>query len=765
MNRPECLRLARVIVLALAVAVAVGVAAPSSARSAECVAVDVVIYSTDSIRLSQRLHANESPCASHYISATPMTDGSGSPRSGVAGPIRANGPRFHAMTEVRLAPWTNWVQTNGKTWFEAGVEFRRRMVTAGYDVGQGDTWAINEVGAPSGTVMGVDVLTNSGTARADFRDFLRGLYTGAPGMPPAPGTVFVANPTQITTDLAQHRERLQAWYGDAPFWEDMSRYVRFWAQETYADVRAWGVAGTTLDERAARLDEYFRHGRLLAEAGPGSTEAARAFLASAYVPLANASYPHTPPELKVNGIGFGFTNVPLPQMQSFIGAQTYALRMFSAPRIGFALSPPTNPSPGPVIIVAVEDGLTAAIHGSESDPLGACGPTIDGCDATIDGAQFNEAWKAFATWSPPTNTPEGSAVRVEPAPGVSVTFASVSSRGSTQAQSAPVVVPPPTSFQLQPGTLAHELTTTAAYDGTVAVCVAYDAAAFAGFAPRLFRLADGVWTHVTTDAGAGTACGSTTALGIFVVLAADPTPPTIVPHVDGRLGSGGWYVGDVVVTWEVADPQSAVTTSSCEPTTVDEDTAGRTLTCTATSDGGTSSTSVTVRRDATAPTLVTPAAVVVDATSGAGATATFAAGATDALDPDPAVVCSPTSGSLFAIGTTTVSCVATDDAGNSASASFPLHMKGTVEQLSDLADAVADGAGVSGGLRAALLAHLDAVLARFDPSSPADVRRACVLMRAFSTLVESGVRAGLVPRPLGDELVADATRIGTVLGC
>ena len=43
---------------------------------------------------------------------------------------------------------------------------------------------------------------------------------------------------------------------------------------------------------------------------------------------------------------------------------------------------------------------------------------------------------------------------------------------------------------------------------------------------------------------------------------------------------------------------------------------------------------------------------------------------TDAGDPAPTVVCTPASGSLFPIGTTAVTCTATDLSGNSASAGF-----------------------------------------------------------------------------------------------
>ena len=84
------------------------------------------------------------------------------------------------------------------------------------------------------------------------------------------------------------------------------------------------------------------------------------------------------------------------------------------------------------------------------------------------------------------------------------------------------------------------------------------------------------------------------------------TPPDITAEVVGTLGHNGWYVGDVSVTWLVADEESAVTDqSNCDPVIIQSDTdaAGTTLTCTATSAGGIGSESVTIQRDTTAPTI------------------------------------------------------------------------------------------------------------------------------------------------------------------
>jgi hypothetical protein len=87
-----------------------------------------------------------------------------------------------------------------------------------------------------------------------------------------------------------------------------------------------------------------------------------------------------------------------------------------------------------------------------------------------------------------------------------------------------------------------------------------------------------------------------------VVSAPDTTSPVIEPIVLGTEGEDGWYRSDVNVTWHVTDPESAVTIKNgCEPNRVTRDTFGVTFSCSADSAGGTSSRSVTIKRDTQAP--------------------------------------------------------------------------------------------------------------------------------------------------------------------
>jgi len=93
------------------------------------------------------------------------------------------------------------------------------------------------------------------------------------------------------------------------------------------------------------------------------------------------------------------------------------------------------------------------------------------------------------------------------------------------------------------------------------------------------------------------------ALARYLQNTCDSTPPVITPTVGGTLGKNGWYVSNVEVSWQVTDAESEISASDgCDEQSVTSDTAGTTFTCTATSAGGTNSSSVTIKRDATPPT-------------------------------------------------------------------------------------------------------------------------------------------------------------------
>jgi hypothetical protein len=90
---------------------------------------------------------------------------------------------------------------------------------------------------------------------------------------------------------------------------------------------------------------------------------------------------------------------------------------------------------------------------------------------------------------------------------------------------------------------------------------------------------------------------------------ADDTPPVVSDTIDGINGTNGWYRGStggnfIVVHWLVSDPDSPVlSTTGCEPAVqINGPTTGTTRTCSATSQGGTTTvTTKLLKIDATAP--------------------------------------------------------------------------------------------------------------------------------------------------------------------
>jgi len=85
---------------------------------------------------------------------------------------------------------------------------------------------------------------------------------------------------------------------------------------------------------------------------------------------------------------------------------------------------------------------------------------------------------------------------------------------------------------------------------------------------------------------------------------------------------------------------------------------------------------IVIQSDTTPPTLSAHADVTARATDVTGAVVAFdAPTATDLIDGVDAVSCSPASGSLFPVGVTTVTCTASDKAGNKATSSFAVTVK------------------------------------------------------------------------------------------
>jgi hypothetical protein len=127
------------------------------------------------------------------------------------------------------------------------------------------------------------------------------------------------------------------------------------------------------------------------------------------------------------------------------------------------------------------------------------------------------------------------------------------------------------------------------------------------------------------------------------------------------------------------------------------------VTCSATDNAGnTGQAQFTVNvQDTTPPVVETHADIVVNATGPAGAVVTFTAPtASDLVAPlSPTVACDPASGSTFPLGTTTVTCSASDDAGNTGQSQFAVTVQEAGSPIVEThLDMVAEATGPAGAI-------------------------------------------------------------------
>ena len=159
----------------------------------------------------------------------------------------------------------------------------------------------------------------------------------------------------------------------------------------------------------------------------------------------------------------------------------------------------------------------------------------------------------------------------------------------------------------------------------------------------------------------------------FNVTVRDTTAPTVTVPANIAASAASASGATVSYSASASDAVDGAVAATCSPASGSTFALGTTtVTCTATDKAGnvgSSSFAVTVN-DTTPPALTLPANINVQATSGNGAAVSYAASATDAVDGAVAVNCAPASGSIFAVGATTVSCTATDRAGNTALGGF-----------------------------------------------------------------------------------------------
>jgi RNA polymerase sigma factor (sigma-70 family) len=164
-----------------------------------------------------------------------------------------------------------------------------------------------------------------------------------------------------------------------------------------------------------------------------------------------------------------------------------------------------------------------------------------------------------------------------------------------------------------------------------------------------------------------------TARGTFVVTVVDTTAPRLALPSALTVEATGARGAAVDFQATAKDSVDGSVVASCSPSSGAAFPLGPTaVRCSARDASGnrvTGSFRVTVV-DTTAPVLTLPADRTVRATSPRGAAVTYTATAADAVDGPVTVGCTPASGSVFPVGSATVTCAARDSRGNEATGRF-----------------------------------------------------------------------------------------------
>jgi hypothetical protein len=355
------------------------------ARTAEVITYDPNGWDT----LVDAFEANVSTCANYFIHLPAIASDKTQPRGPTqpAG-VRARKGRFFAVAEFHYGAWAMRADLG---WFEKGVEFRKRMDAAGYNVMRGDTWAINEL--PS-------TVRTDASVRTNVKDLVRGLYTGPSGAMPKAGIVFVINMGHETTNFTVYKPALKTWSSDGAFFTEMNKYVRYWGQETYTSATKVCVTGATVAGRADRVNAFTMHPARLVSTTTTPTSAAltRTFFNATYFPLMTAFWKSTGP--------YGDTNVTLDVMKHLVSLQVYSTRLwldthaYPDGRLGFAWDESAGTAAERTELAT---RLAQSIRDAYAPTAGAaraCSPTgaYTWCDCSLTGAAFNDAWSTFATW-------------------------------------------------------------------------------------------------------------------------------------------------------------------------------------------------------------------------------------------------------------------------------------------------------------------------------------------------------------------------------
>ncbi|MFL6278986.1 MAG: HYR domain-containing protein [Vicinamibacterales bacterium] len=211
-----------------------------------------------------------------------------------------------------------------------------------------------------------------------------------------------------------------------------------------------------------------------------------------------------------------------------------------------------------------------------------------------------------------------------------------------------------------------------------------------------FSIGTTVVTCTATD-GAGNTASIT-----FNVIVKDVTAPVFGSTPDVTVNAAANASSATATYAPTATDAVGVTSLTCSPASGSTFPVGATaVTCTATDAAGNAGTATfnVIVRDVTAPVLIKPADLIAEATSAAGASVIYALPTGSDAVGIVSKSCTPASGAVFPLGSSVVSCTASDAAGNMAATSFSVVVRDTtapvIGAVTNLTVNTTNGAGTA----------------------------------------------------------------------
>jgi hypothetical protein len=177
---------------------------------------------------------------------------------------------------------------------------------------------------------------------------------------------------------------------------------------------------------------------------------------------------------------------------------------------------------------------------------------------------------------------------------------------------------------------------------------------------------------------------------------------------------------------------------------------------------GTATQTVTVI-DNTQPVISCPSNITVESSCPSGAIATWTPPVgTDNCASTTTRTAGPAPGSVFPIGTTTVTYTVTDASNNTASCSFTVTVLTPQAVIQNMMTAVNAIPGLTGTQRQGLLSKLQAALDAINQGKPTV---ACNKLADFISQVQGYINNGTLTSAQGQPLINSANKVRNTIGC